>query len=64
MYRPHPRVPVAVSFASTGSSDADGSIVAYEWNFGDGSPVATTPSATHTYTVLKTLSRQDAHTIM
>ena len=42
--------PVTVSFSSTGSSDADGSIVAYEWNFGDGSPVATTPSATHTYT--------------
>ena len=42
--------PVTVNFASTGSSDADGSIAAYEWNFGDGSAVATTPSASHTYT--------------
>jgi hypothetical protein len=42
-------VPLTVALSSAGSSDPDGSIVAYEWNFGDGSPVATTASASHTY---------------
>ena len=44
-------VPLPVAFSSSGSSDQDGSIVAYEWNFGDGSAVATTASANHTYSV-------------
>lgn len=43
--------PLTVSFSSAGSADADGSIAAYEWNFGDGSAVATTASASHTYDV-------------
>ena len=38
----------AVSFSSTGSSDADGSISAYVWNFGDGSS-ASGASASKTY---------------
>jgi hypothetical protein len=38
----------AVTFSSAGSSDADGSIVSYEWTFGDGgSSSAASPS--HTY---------------
>jgi PKD repeat protein len=41
--------PLSVAFSSAGSSDADGNIVAYEWNFGDGSAVATGPSASHVY---------------
>jgi PKD repeat protein len=42
-------VPLTSAFSSAGSSDPDGSIVAYEWNFGDGSPVATGPTASHVY---------------
>lgn len=43
----------AVTFDAAASTDADGSVVAYEWNFGDGSPVVTTTTATiaRAYTV-------------
>ena len=41
--------PLTVAFSSAGSSDPDGSIVAYQWSFGDGSANATGPSASHTY---------------
>src|SRR5216117_548773 len=36
------------TFTST-SSDPDGSIAGYSWNFGDGSPAVTTQNASHTY---------------
>src|SRR5256885_527715 len=36
------------SFTST-SSDPDGSIASYSWNFGDGSPVSTLQNPSHTY---------------
>lgn len=42
--------PLVVSFSSAGTGDADGSIVSYNWDFGDGSPDATTANASHTYT--------------
>ena len=41
--------PLAVSFDASGSTDADGTIASYLWNFGDGS-TATGKTATHTYT--------------
>ena len=36
----------AVTFDASASTDADGTVVAYEWNFGDGSPLVTTTTAT------------------
>ena len=39
-----------ISFDGTSSSDADGTIVSYTWNFGDGG-VASGPSPTHSYSV-------------
>lgn len=47
-------VPLAVSFSSAGSSDPDGSIVSYEWNFVNGTPPVTAPTVNHTYTVAGT----------
>ena len=41
-------VPLTVSFNGSGSSDSDGWITSYVWNFGDGSS-ATGANVTHTY---------------
>ena len=42
-------VPLAVSFDARQSSDPDGDPLSYDWDFGDGSAHATTPTASHTY---------------
>jgi len=38
----------AIAFSSAGSSDADGSLVSFQWDFGDGN-TATGANASHTY---------------
>ncbi|NEK85474.1 PKD domain-containing protein [Blastococcus saxobsidens] len=40
---------LAVSVDGAASDDADGTVAAYSWNWGDGSPVADGVTATHTY---------------
>ncbi len=47
----------SIAFSARSSVDPDGSIVAYAWNFGDGT-TATTPSVAHTFASpgLKTIS--------
>jgi len=42
-------VPLTVSFDGSGSTDADGTIVSYTWNFGDGAS-ASGITVSHTYT--------------
>jgi PKD repeat protein len=44
------KTPLAVAFNSTGSTDTDGTIASYDWDFGDGSPHGTTSAPSHTYT--------------
>jgi glucose/arabinose dehydrogenase len=39
-----------VSFTGNTSSDPDGTITGYQWNFGDGSPVSTASNPSHTFT--------------
>ncbi|WFP50857.1 PKD domain-containing protein [Methylomonas sp. EFPC3] len=41
--------PLSVEFNGSGSSDRDGSITGYEWNFGDGSGVSRSATVTHSY---------------
>ncbi|MFC2081760.1 PKD domain-containing protein [Candidatus Bipolaricaulota bacterium] len=43
--------PLAVNFSAAGSTDADGLIAAYHWDFGDGQTPSVTAVVSHTYTV-------------
>jgi len=45
------KAPLAVTFSSAGSGDADGTIASYNWNFGDGTAASTAANPTHTYGV-------------
>jgi PKD repeat protein len=49
--------PLAVSFNGSGSSDSDGSIVSYAWNFGDGGS-ASGAITSHTYNSAGTYTAQ------
>lgn len=44
------KVPVTVAFSSNGTDDADGTVTALDWNFGDGSAHSSDASPIHTYT--------------
>jgi PKD repeat protein len=41
--------PLTVAFSSAGSSDSDGSIVSYSWDFGDDTATRSSASPAHTY---------------
>ncbi|HEY8559133.1 MAG TPA: PKD domain-containing protein [Pyrinomonadaceae bacterium] len=41
--------PLNVAFTGSNSTDADGTIVGYSWNFGDGAAVSTLANPTHVY---------------
>ncbi len=45
----HGSSPLTVEFSSTGSNDPDGTIVSYNWDFGDGAS-SSEPNPTHTFT--------------
>ncbi len=47
--------PLTVSFSSINSSDADGTIVGYSWNFGDGTS-STEPNPVHVYNTAGTFT--------
>ncbi|MEM7219920.1 MAG: PKD domain-containing protein, partial [Pseudomonadota bacterium] len=47
------RIPFSVNVDASGSSDANGTIVSYEWNFGDGT-TTTGMTASHEYTTIGT----------
>jgi len=42
-------VPLTVNFGSAGSTDPDGTIASYSWNFGDGTATSSSAAPTHVY---------------
>ncbi|MFM7509798.1 MAG: PKD domain-containing protein, partial [Actinomycetota bacterium] len=48
------KAPLGVVFSSVGSTDADGTIIGYSWDFGDGSPLSTAANPSHLFTTAGT----------
>jgi PKD repeat protein len=46
--------PLSVLFSSSGTADANGDPMTFEWDFGDGSPVSTDPNPAHVYSSIGT----------
>ena len=46
------RSPLTVQFSSAGSTDTDGTVVQYNWTFGDGTANSTEANPVHTYTAV------------
>ena len=46
--------PLVVNFDGTGSTDSDGTIASYDWNFGDGTAHSSASQPSHTYTAAGT----------
>lgn len=44
------QAPLTVAFSSVGSTDPDGTITGYNWNFGDGTSVSNAANPSHVYT--------------
>jgi len=42
--------PLAVQFTGSGSTDPEGTVLSYSWNFGDGSAASTLANPSHTFT--------------
>lgn len=56
MTPPNGIAPLLVQLDGSASSDPDGSVVAYTWNFGDGSPEQTGQNVAHTFTATGVLT--------
>ena len=50
------KAPLGVLFSSAGSTDNDGSIIGYSWDFGDSSPLSTSVNPSHLYTAAGTFN--------
>jgi len=48
---PYGALPLSVDFDATSSSDPDDDTLTYEWDFDDGSPVSTSSTPSHVFTV-------------
>lgn len=50
------QVPLAINFNGGSSTDPEGQALTYTWNFGDGSPIVTGSSVSHTYNTVGLLT--------